>query len=292
MARAELQFIDRAEVVQLIGPPGTGKSHLSLALGVEAVKAQRSVYFADIIATLATAEREGTLRERIRFLSLRAADRRRDWLPASHIGRRQSLLPVGQRPLRKGRHHHDVQSGFCRVGRYLWRRLGRNSNAGPTSPPCRRVPNRGFELPLASARRPCPGIHPDKGKPPTITHSADTQTSRTAAKPWRDRSRDGLITMPPKWGIYLGAFGENPTGLNMRRCSSGCAMPARSSQAGPTTTTPSGFTRGGATSNRRRKPRSSPQRSIRARRRITKAGSNRRWMRVRRQINPGSGATL
>jgi DNA replication protein DnaC len=70
LALAELQFIDRAEVVHLIGPPGTGKSHLSLALGVEAVKAGRSVYFgslADIVATLAKAEREGTLRERIRF---------------------------------------------------------------------------------------------------------------------------------------------------------------------------------------------------------------------------------
>ena len=53
LALAELQFIDRAEVVHLIGPPGTGKSHLSLALGVEAVKAGRSVYFcslADIVA--------------------------------------------------------------------------------------------------------------------------------------------------------------------------------------------------------------------------------------------------
>jgi DNA replication protein DnaC len=70
MALAELQFIDRSEVVHLIGPPGTGKSHLSLALGVEAVKAGRSVYFgslADIIASLAKAEREGTLPERIRF---------------------------------------------------------------------------------------------------------------------------------------------------------------------------------------------------------------------------------
>ena len=70
MALAELQFIDRSEVVHLIGPPGTGKSHLSLALGVEAVKAGRSVYFgslADIIASLAKAEREGALRERIRF---------------------------------------------------------------------------------------------------------------------------------------------------------------------------------------------------------------------------------
>src|ERR1700746_371715 len=66
MALAELEFIDRREVVHFLGPPGTGKSHLSLALGVEAVKAGRNVYFgslADIIAMLAKAEREGTLRE-------------------------------------------------------------------------------------------------------------------------------------------------------------------------------------------------------------------------------------
>ena len=44
MALAELKFIDRAEVLHFVGPPGTGKSHLSLALGVEAVKAGRSVY--------------------------------------------------------------------------------------------------------------------------------------------------------------------------------------------------------------------------------------------------------
>ena len=56
--------------MHLIGPPGTGKTHLSLALGVEAVKAGRSVYFswlADIVASLAKAERDGSLRERIRY---------------------------------------------------------------------------------------------------------------------------------------------------------------------------------------------------------------------------------
>jgi DNA replication protein DnaC len=70
LALAELKFVDRHEVVHFAGPPGTGKSHLAVALGVEAVKAGRSVHFitlADLIDALARAEREGTLRQKIRF---------------------------------------------------------------------------------------------------------------------------------------------------------------------------------------------------------------------------------
>ena len=51
--------------------PARGKTHLAIALGVEAVNAGRSVYFttlADLVGSLAKAEREGALRERIRFL--------------------------------------------------------------------------------------------------------------------------------------------------------------------------------------------------------------------------------
>jgi DNA replication protein DnaC len=71
MALAGLDFIDRHDVVHFIGQSGTGKSHLAAALGVEAVRAGRSVYFAplaDILDSLAKAEREGRLRECIRFL--------------------------------------------------------------------------------------------------------------------------------------------------------------------------------------------------------------------------------
>jgi DNA replication protein DnaC len=69
---AQLGFVTRHEVVHFLGPPGTGKSHLATALGVEAVKAGRSVYFctlADLLGQLARAEREGRLHERIRFFA-------------------------------------------------------------------------------------------------------------------------------------------------------------------------------------------------------------------------------
>jgi DNA replication protein DnaC len=70
MALAQLGFIDRAEVVHFLGPPGTGKSHLATALGVAAVKAGKSVYrcsLAELIDGLSKAEREGRLAEKIRF---------------------------------------------------------------------------------------------------------------------------------------------------------------------------------------------------------------------------------
>lgn len=69
---AQLDFVARAEVVHFLGPPGTGKSHLATALGVEAVKAGRSVYrctLAELVEALGRAEREGRLVEKIRFLT-------------------------------------------------------------------------------------------------------------------------------------------------------------------------------------------------------------------------------
>lgn len=69
MALPQLEFINRAEVRHFLGAPGTGKSHLTTAHGVSAVKAGRSVYrctLAELIDALAQAEREGRLPEKIR----------------------------------------------------------------------------------------------------------------------------------------------------------------------------------------------------------------------------------
>jgi DNA replication protein DnaC len=72
LALAQLEFIERRQTVHFLGPPGTGKSHLCIALGVEAVRAGKSVYFgtlAEIVTSMAKAEREGNLAQRVRFLA-------------------------------------------------------------------------------------------------------------------------------------------------------------------------------------------------------------------------------
>ena len=51
-------------MVHLLGPPGTGKSHIAIALGFEAIKVGKSVFLAtlaEIITSRPKAQREGDL---------------------------------------------------------------------------------------------------------------------------------------------------------------------------------------------------------------------------------------
>ena len=66
---ATLRFIHNAENLVLLGPPGVGKSHIAIALGIEAVKAGFSTYFvnaSNLIEGLKKANREGVLEKKIR----------------------------------------------------------------------------------------------------------------------------------------------------------------------------------------------------------------------------------
>ena len=70
-ALAGLDFIDRKQVIHFLGPPGTGKSHLATALGVNAIKAGKSVYrttLTDLVDTLAKVHRDGQLANKLRQL--------------------------------------------------------------------------------------------------------------------------------------------------------------------------------------------------------------------------------
>jgi len=69
---ASLKFIHNAENVVFLGPPGVGKTHLAIALGIEAAKAGFRVNFVNapiLVERLAKAEKEKKSEDKIRGLS-------------------------------------------------------------------------------------------------------------------------------------------------------------------------------------------------------------------------------
>ena len=67
-----LKFIHNAENVVFLGPPGVGKTHLAIGLGMSAVKAGFRVYFINattLIERLIRANRERNLEDKIRGIS-------------------------------------------------------------------------------------------------------------------------------------------------------------------------------------------------------------------------------
>ena len=60
----ELGFLDRAENVILLGPPGVGKTHIAISLAVAAAESGRRVYYgtlASLIESLMEAKTTGNL---------------------------------------------------------------------------------------------------------------------------------------------------------------------------------------------------------------------------------------
>lgn len=69
---ASLRFIEGAETILFTGPPGVGKTHLAISLGMEAVRAGYSVYFITLSELADQVPRERTdpaWTERLRVMS-------------------------------------------------------------------------------------------------------------------------------------------------------------------------------------------------------------------------------
>ena len=127
LALAVLQFIDRAEAVHLSGPPGPGKTS-SEPCPRRRGGQSRPQRLLQLARRHRRHARQGRTRRRSSrqdplLLPLRAAHRRRVRLPPRHGGRRQSLLPARQRPIRKGRDDPHFKPRLRRMGRHLRRFL-------------------------------------------------------------------------------------------------------------------------------------------------------------------------
>jgi DNA replication protein DnaC len=63
------RYLDGSENVILVGPPGVGKTHLAVALGIKAIQQGKRVLFASataLVATLARAHQENRLEEKLK----------------------------------------------------------------------------------------------------------------------------------------------------------------------------------------------------------------------------------
>jgi DNA replication protein DnaC len=70
---ASCHFIEHGENVVILGPPGVGKTHLSVGLGLKAIESGYRVFFttaANMIATLTRALSEGRLEEKLKHYTV------------------------------------------------------------------------------------------------------------------------------------------------------------------------------------------------------------------------------
>jgi len=143
------EFLDDAHNVVLIGGPGTGKTHVATALGVQAIEHHRKkVRFFSTVELVNTLEQEkakgnaGKIAENLTRADLfaigleRMATRwltpRRAGLPAVLRHRRRLALPSSQQALRAHQHRHHHQSQLQRMGHRLRRR--QDDHRAPRSP--------------------------------------------------------------------------------------------------------------------------------------------------------------
>ena len=170
------EFMDGAQNVVLIGGPGTGKTHIATALGIQAIEHhRRKVRFFSTIELVNALEQEkakgkaGQIAESLTKLDLRPqgidppdqflifVHPRRIGIPAVQRIRRGLAVPSAQQTLRahQRRDHHQPQ--LQRMGHRLWRCQDDHGLARPPYPPLPHPRNRKRQLPLQGKfSRRCP----------------------------------------------------------------------------------------------------------------------------------------
>src|SRR4029453_5435270 len=192
------------------GPPGTGKTHLSIALGVQAARRGHRVAFAsaqDWVSRLAGAKRAGKLEEELERL------RRIPLVIVDEVGytplrprRRRPVLLVDLEPLRAGQPDRQLQQELLGMGRDLWRRHRRRGPGRPPGAPRRGRRPAGRELP---AQRPSQG-----GDAQELTLTAQISTGDSRADFDRRRHTAAGVGRPcPEAYGFRGRARQGPVDL-------------------------------------------------------------------------------
>src|SRR3954454_5435473 len=175
---ATAMFVPKADNVVLLGPPGIGKTHLAIGLGIKAAQAGQSVLFdtaTNWVSRLGRAHHAG---------AAGAGTEEDPPLPADHHQRgrvhpvrhrrRQPVLPARRLPLRTGLGHGHLEPAVRALGRGLRRRGRRRRNDRPARPPRRGPHPRRRLLPHPSPPR------TTRQRPRQVGH-ADQQAAQSSA---------------------------------------------------------------------------------------------------------------
>ena len=156
-------FLTEARNVVLLGPPGTGKTHLATGLGIAAAHHGHRVLFAtatEWVTRLTDAHRAGRLPQeltRLRRYGLIIVDEV-GYLPFEQDAANLFFQLVSM-PLRTRLADPDLQPAVQRLGRRLRRPGRRRRDDRPRRPPRRRPDPQGRQLPATQPRHRHPAQH-------------------------------------------------------------------------------------------------------------------------------------
>ena len=189
---ASLEWVRAKENLCLVGPAGTGKSHLLVALGHHGVESGLRVrYFtaAELVETLYRGMADNSVGRVIEsILRRRPHPDRRDRIRPARPHRRPAVLPPRRRRLRATLPRHRLALALRGLGPLPARAHHRRQPPRPPPPPRRRRGHRGGVVP--HARSPFEGGTP--------------------------RTQEGLIT-PEGWGLLLATSGDYDLAIDTTR---------------------------------------------------------------------------